>query len=150
MPQTDGDSLELGSMINPATDKMAAYEELWTDFEIPPSLRYSVVLKTDGKRWEQGEKGMVVRVGEWCQGIITDAAGFCTVERWELSSVDNDNNGEGDVDEEVAWVGNWKRVARLGDGYLPCAPTIGKVDLKEGEEVDGTGGRWVVVESFSW
>ncbi|KAI9775169.1 MAG: hypothetical protein M1835_005912 [Candelina submexicana] len=149
-PQPNLDSLETGSMINPATGQMAAYEELWRDIEIPCSLQCSVVLETRNKDSEKGERGMIVRVGGWCQGVVTDTNGRCTIERWRFVGSDGGGIGSSDEHEAEAWVGDWRRVARLGDANLPCVFTFDETDLREGSEVKGTNERWAVIESSSW
>ncbi|KAI9719800.1 MAG: hypothetical protein M1812_003289 [Candelaria pacifica] len=149
-PQANGDSLETGSMINPATGEVAAYEELWTELEVPPSLHFSVVLKTRTKNWEGGERGMIVRVGGWCQGILTDTNGRCTIERWRFGGHDCEEEYSSERGEAEAYIGNWKRVARLGEATLPCVTTFGEFDLREGETVNETEERWIVVESSGW
>ena len=75
-PLENGDVLEKGAMPRPGTGAVTEYEELWRDLDVAPAWRRSVVWVLDGR------KGMVIRVGEWMEGILRDEMGI-TVERWE-------------------------------------------------------------------
>lgn len=80
--------LERGAMINPETGKVEDYEELWEDLEVrmregkENESFISWVLKTKGHGGEQ--KGMVIRIGEWIQGVMRRGDEF-SVARWEWS-----------------------------------------------------------------
>ena len=122
-PCADGRTVERGAMVNPATGRRQEYEECWTDEEGEGVV---VLVLEDG-----GAKGMVVRVGGWCQGIIKVVRGGeaeVSVERWKR--------------EEH---GGWKRVVRLGRLWLPCAVTWER-GMRRGGEVKYHGFEWRVVE----
>lgn len=160
-PQADGaHTLEKGRMENPATGAMGEYEELWVDGQVqvvPDSVTGSSegaegveggAPEGDGRRWSivlelsdeaHGAKGMVVRVGQWCQGIIK-VRGEVAVERWQWSA---EHTPTGDK-------GGWKRVARLGRLFLPCARAFDAGGVMEGSKVKYGDYEWTVSEVFSW
>jgi len=129
-----GDILEVGQSVN-KDGSIRRYEELWGD--VPVELvgeeeeYVSVVLKVEDT--DAGVRGCVVRVGQWCQGILK-VAGEVTVERW-------------------AWVGGeWERVARLGMGELEgaIAVTFDAEHLRHGGRILVEGMEWDVVEVHRW
>ncbi|KAL1306035.1 hypothetical protein AAFC00_004163 [Neodothiora populina] len=149
--------LERGEMVNPATGKMTAYEEFWADY--PAGYVRESGEEEQGKRWsvvvaleeaDAGVKGLVVRVGEWCQGIIRVGDEIC-VERWRWSSTsasDPASGERGGGEEEID--NGWRRVARLGRLFLPCALTFMPAGLKEGSKVTYGDYKWEAQEVFSW
>ncbi|UNI15939.1 hypothetical protein JDV02_002423 [Purpureocillium takamizusanense] len=139
--QPDGTTLETGSMVNPATGLVTAYEEVWEDEEpVVPSFSRAgsstsaisppllcVVLEMDQQG--QGGQGMVVRLGRWCQGFVR-AGEDIALERWLWS--------EG--------TGGWRREARMGNLFVACEVALQEGrDFKVGEAV-GEDGAWKVVE----
>ncbi|PNY25004.1 Uncharacterized protein TCAP_05086 [Tolypocladium capitatum] len=132
--QADGSTLETGSMMNPATGRVAPYEEVWDD-EVPtppppsPTGRGAVncvVLELDdGER-----RGRVVRLGRHCQGFVRVGEGIA-LERWEWL------HGPG-----------WTRTVRMGDLAVPCRHVL--QDDDRGFEVGDAAGTghdgWKVVE----
>lgn len=81
--QHDGLTWEKGIMEHPKTRKLTPYEEVWEDFAPAKDaagnmIALTLVYTETGNR----SKGMVIRVGDWIQGILRDAAGNITVERW--------------------------------------------------------------------
>ncbi|KAL2111087.1 hypothetical protein VUR80DRAFT_288 [Thermomyces stellatus] len=81
-----GTELETGRMVNPATGVEADYEEAWVSAEVLVTGSQSegrpvtaVVQTCDDERQV---RGMVVRVGQFCQGILRVGEAV-TVERWE-------------------------------------------------------------------
>ena len=168
-PLPNGDVLERGTQAHPITGKQCEYEELWTDLKVEGvagerndlnddnrqgggeggggggggegsnKKRVSVVIKAEDA---QGKVvGMVVRVGKWVQGVMRNTDGTLGVERWCCGK-----HGQGQGEEE------WKCVAQVGDGMMPCPMTFGgaAVFLKEGQGVPGSGGVWTVVEICRW
>ncbi|KAK8194183.1 hypothetical protein M8818_007371 [Zalaria obscura] len=138
--QPDGvHALEVGSMVNPDTGKMQQYEEFWRDERAElagdgggKGKRACVVLTLEDEA--AGARGVVVRVGQWCQGILK-VKGEVTVERW-------------------GWVGGekggWKRVVRLGRMFLPCALAFEVGRVVEGSKVSYGDYRWTVTEVSEW
>ena len=149
-------TLEFGEGVNPFTGNMWAYEEFWTDLEVegtpkegdldPP--KWSVVLRLEAL--EHGVRGLVVRVGRYCQGIVMKGEDW-SVERWEWSESGEEEAGgeeaEKDVEKEV---GGWKRTVKIGDHFLPCAMTFQPEILKEGGTVRYYDYVWVCEERVAW
>lgn len=154
LPDEGGElALEKGRMVNPATGLMADYEEMWR--EVTPKLVQStedimengaltsdsaansgqhtcvVLLLQDD---ESQSRGMVIRVGHFCQGILRTGP-HVTLERWEWTT-------EGD----------WRRKMRTGDFWLPCGAVMADADsgrLVEGGEVREKENVWKCIE-LSW
>jgi len=147
--QPDGKTLERGEMVNPATGTMQAYEELWRDEEVHlvpgEDKKWSVVLVLQDE--VNGVKGMVVRIGKWCQGILKvvsqgeegNEISETSVERWLW--VDGSMDGSN---------GNWKRVMKLGRLFLPCSLTFEPERIADGSQIAFGDYKWVVEETFSW
>lgn len=123
-PQPDGSTLEIGSMVNPDTGRDTPYEEIWDDEDPQPTTSEQVcaVLKyEDGK-----DRGMVVRLGRYCQGFLKTSSNM-SLERWEWQ------------DSRAV------RTVRIGSEELPCGETLTRV-YKLGEEVTIGSKKWTVVE----
>ena len=116
-PQADGSTLEKGHMVNPATGRDTEYEEVWVSEEIlavpafpggeksfsgDDAKPLCVVLEM--QRDEEGRRGMVVRLGQYCQGLARTGEGEAdvTLERWKW-------------EEGIGWV----RTVRMGRAELP-------------------------------
>ncbi|KAM0324879.1 hypothetical protein ACHAQA_007845 [Verticillium albo-atrum] len=124
-------TLETGRMVNPDTGIDTPYEEVWRD----PS-----VSGVEGRKakcyvlvWDEGPaaRGMVIKLGRWCQGIIRDGDDV-RAERWEWRA------GPG-----------WRRSKRVGDGTgMPCGVLLERdVKLERGNKFEHEGRRWVVAEA---
>ena len=142
--QEDGDILERGQNVDAETGEVKKYEELWHDVGIQHvgdnQTDVSIVLKTE--EINRNTRAMIVRVGDWCQGILK-VGDAVTVERWHWTPAATRHlagNSEG----------NWKRIARLGNGNLPCAVTFEAKDLEEGKRITAEALEWEVVELFHW
>lgn len=137
--QLGGDILECGESLDRTTGEVKRYEELWGDV---PVLRVgngnveegghvSVVAKAEDA--ERRIRGMVVRVGDWCQGILKEGEDV-TTERWHWT--------EG---------GGWERIARLGRGcLLHCALILDESMIEEGKRYGNEGLEWDIVEFYHW
>lgn len=151
----NGDVLETGSSVDPETGEERGYEELWGEIPLDTYTRGGgdgdgdgdgndargrgddgqggVVLKLDdvggGYAGRERARGMVIRIGGWCQGVLRMGEGF-TVERWERGGV------------------GWERIFREGVGEVPCGVVCEGVGEggREGEVVEFGGGVWRVVE----
>jgi hypothetical protein len=136
-PQPNHTTLELGAMFNPLTDSEQAYEEVWVDYSASAveGSRWSIVV--DLEDFEHKAKGRVVRVGEHCQAILK-VGDQVTVERWKFEVPDKDSKGD------------WKRVARLGDLFLPVSLAFKPQSLIEGNTLTYGDYNWVVKEVYSW
>ncbi|GAB7351392.1 hypothetical protein MBLNU459_g2069t1 [Dothideomycetes sp. NU459] len=155
--QPDGvHTLERGEMIDPTTGRLTRYEEKWADARVEVTevdaaggggggggggeggKRWSVVLGLDDEA--AGAKGVVVRVGQWCQGIIK-VRGEVSVERWRWA-VEETSDG--------SRKGDWKRVAKLGRLFLPCSFAFRPEMIAEGNTAQYGDYKWEVKEVFSW
>ena len=134
-------SLEKGRMVNPDTGRMTEYEEIWRDVDavgIPEDVgdegagaedewKVSAVLILDEP--EQRARGMVIRIGQYCQGVLRVKGEF-SLERWE-------------------WVGEekgWERKVKMGSLFLPCGPAMDVLGMGVGSQVKHGDFRWEVVE----
>lgn len=143
-PQSDGTVLEIGNMVNPATGIATDYEEIWADLpataigdaDADAKARWSIVLDLDDEA--HGIRGRIVRIGQWCQGVVK-AQGEVCCERWQWVE-----------DEGAENKGSWKRVARLGRLFLPCSVAFRPEEIEEGSKVSYGDYKWEVKEVFSW
>lgn len=158
-PQPNGDVLEKGTTVNPATGGLLEYEELWSDLDIRTigveAKRVCIVLKAEAEN--QVNKGMVIRIGGWCQGILQSGEDI-TVERWQWvnQTESGANNGsmtharQEDTSAKDEKEGNWERVVRLGNHNLPCGVTFEPDLLGDNAKVDFGNLEWKVVENYRW
>lgn len=136
-PQSDDRTLETGRMVNPATGRLTDYEEVWSDID-PLQVRSDggsqqqqqtgcVVLEL--KNDEQGQRGMLVCLGEYSQGVVRVGDQFAA-ERWLLED------------------GKWQRKFRVGDLNLPSPEVLCRGPLSLGRKVfsEDHSGSWSVVE----
>lgn len=122
-PQSDGTTLEIGQMVNPDTDIVTAYEEIWDDEDIPSSdsAQVCVVLK-----YESGnDKGLVIKLGKYCQGLM-NIAEQTSLERWKWD------------DQPVCTV-------KIGTEEFPAKLAMEK-NFILGESIQVAGRSWQVVE----
>ncbi|KAI9837154.1 MAG: hypothetical protein M1837_003115 [Sclerophora amabilis] len=176
-PQPSGSILEKGEMINPHTGKLTEYEELWADEE-PQATGYDcqrvsavLVMECESNAGAPGTRGMVIRVGQWCQGIMVgggeaeNGGGRAVdIERWTwvpsalepAVAPDGEGGTEGSREperEEAKRDGDWERIAKIGSRFLPCsllfdAGEAGNVE--EGNVVEAGEATWKVVEKYLW
>lgn len=125
-------TLERGRMVNPANGQMTDYEECWVDVQPLATMKLSggsvevavLVMQDD----EHHEKGMVVRVGHLCQGVVRGGETFA-LERWAWEE------GSG-----------WRRVVRMGDLWMPCGVAMDRDKLVLGGKVSYGEQKWTVME----
>lgn len=155
--QPDGTSLETGRMPRSADihSPIVGYEESWVDLPLKGDAQgrvYSVVLQLgsgaerDGRAYaDQGggssssadasgpiPRGIIVRVGDRCQGIMRTSAtelDAITVEGWCRKEEDE-----------------WVREVRVGDGFLPCGVAFEPRRVEVGSEIKYGEMRWKVTE----
>ena len=147
-PQADGDVLEKGNMQNPSTGQSCEYEEVWHDLEIRmlkgESQRVCIVLEADFP--STGTKGMLMRIGDWCQGILKTTQGM-TIERWQWLHTESPHGDQGhDSISEVKWT----RLAKFGSGSLPSPIMLSLRNLVDGSKVESGGIEWSLVENYQW
>ncbi|MCJ1415738.1 hypothetical protein MMC32_002071 [Xylographa parallela] len=132
--QENGDVLECGQNIDADTGEVKKYEELWHDVGVQlvgqEKHHVCVVLMADDK--SHNTKGMIVRVGNWCQGILK-VGEETTVERWQWSHGDQ-----------------WQIVAKLGQKSLICETTFHGTSLEIGKVIRHHDLDWKTVELYTW
>ena len=148
-PQPDGSTLEKGRMVNPPTGHETDYEELWRSETIeavpcgPPGMGTGagdaavvcvvLQLQLDEQDSSPAKRGMVVRLGQYCQGLLRNGKGpeDVTVERlrWDAANA------------------CWNTVFKVGHGKMPTDFAIYfgheacvRDEVKDGRHV------WKVVE----
>ena len=140
----DGRFLEVGFAFHPHLGRVAGHEELWRDVDVLSTegsgRKRCVVLRC--KDAARGVRGVVVRVGQFCQGILM-VGGEVTTERWEGEVF---TEGVGEKEEKA----KWKRTARSGLGWLPCSVTWRNEKVVLGGKVVFKGFEWVVEEVWEW
>lgn len=125
-------TLEKGRMVNPETGLETDYEEIWVDEEprpVPSDLgKQVVVLDFQGR--DESQRGRVVKVGRFCQGLLRDGDAI-TAERWEWQ----ESKG-------------WWRSKKMGHGDdLPCEKVLRDWDGSEGATFKHDGRTWTVIEA---
>lgn len=171
--QPNGDVLEQGKMTEPGTGVVTAYEELWGDLAVEiigqEQAFASVVLRTQDDR--VGARGMVVRVGGWCQGILK-VGNDITIERWhwipsssKLSRDTADDEPDKGKSAATQWSGtalkdpfliekprqgDWERVVRLGSHFVPCAVSFNPALIESHGVVEVGDAKWEIIENYHW
>ena len=144
-PQPNGDVLEQGTQIHPVTGFECRYEELWGDVEVnvvkDGEKRVSMVMKVDDE--DRNARGLVVRVGQYCQGILKIGSEL-TLERWEWM------NSESPVEpQSESSSGGWRCKLKIGDGSLPCDKAM--IDgVHNGATIRSGALEWRVIEVYYW
>lgn len=137
---------EVGKMIRPETGDVTPYEEIWKDVDIRKIEGWGVsaVAKLDVP--DKGVKGMIIRIGQWCQGIVMKGT-RCTVERWEYIL------GDRRPGEDHAR-GQWKLIARAGTTNIPTEILRDVNDpgllAEEDNSFEREDGVWWVTEVDDW
>lgn len=141
--QENGRVLEQGTMVDPNTGKEESYEELWE--EVPTeklssgnNARVCMVLRTEDQ--EKMSRGMVIRLGDYCQGILK-SQGRVIVQRWKWNF---SNRADGS--------GSWRNVLTIGTNSknLPCDDFLDLETPNEGQEIKFADTTWTVVEVSTW
>ncbi|KAI9820194.1 MAG: hypothetical protein M1827_005816 [Pycnora praestabilis] len=148
-----GDVVERGTMIDPETGMVGAYEECWRDLVIQSvsreeeGKRVGVVLRTvEGDEHGSGVsgvsvRGMIIRVGDWCQGLLK-IGDEVTVERWKYVSAGGTNlaaSSSSSISHDhhpSLGPGVTKRadgVTVVNGSMAPLTPLIENSGLKEGD-----------------
>ncbi|KAM3421565.1 hypothetical protein BST61_g1952 [Cercospora zeina] len=142
-PMPDGRCLESGEMADSVTGKLVSYEEMWRDVEASvcgekdggvKCLVLQMECETGGEK-EEKARGMVIRLGQFCQGVVRVGEAFA-LERWVWEEEAAEKGGRG-----------WRRQVRMGDLFLPCGPAMEHFDrLKVGGKITYGGAEWQVME----
>lgn len=137
----DGTTLETGRMVNPATGVQTDYEEVWESVEALPGVDMAAPDRAQGVfcavvRLDEpsGRRGMVIRLGQFCQGILV--GDDVHVERWEWT-------------EE----GGWQTTFSVGLEVEELHSVIGRLtnpsrgeNYRQGSKMRVGDGDWEVVE----
>jgi hypothetical protein len=80
----NGDVLESGVMMNPASGIVEPFEEIWRDEEVIDGTRVLVLVKRSQSEGEKGEnlEGVWVLVGSVAQGVVRSDDGKVSACRW--------------------------------------------------------------------
>ncbi|KAK0715470.1 hypothetical protein B0H67DRAFT_645217 [Lasiosphaeris hirsuta] len=139
LPQPDGTVLEKGRMVNPTTGRETDYEEVWHSDTIDAVHGATVCIVLKLQRDEEDssplERGMVVRLGQYCQAIVRKGPGDgdVTVERLKWD----------DATEE------WVKQVRIGDAEVPTDfATYFGIEAMVGDNILVGEDVWTVVEKF--
>ena len=152
----DGTVLEEGLNVHPKTGKETRYEELWRD--IPVDLlgkkqsKHSIALRAEDP--EQNIKGLVIKIGGWCQGIM-HKDGKLTIERWQRKPELDDEADETykiNWDDPLRTRNNFVRTFKIGAERLYCREACGNTNGKIGMNRTQTyhGIEWRVIEEYYW
>ncbi|EIW51559.1 uncharacterized protein TRAVEDRAFT_67718 [Trametes versicolor FP-101664 SS1] len=120
--------IERGRMAHLDTGEVRAYEEAWRAVPVLPDesgKRIAVLLEMRRDGGDMTRRGTVVRVGQYCQGIVRDG-GDISVQRWLWTA------------------GAWANVGQVGGFDIPCDATWAVV--QEGDTVERSGAVWDVKE----
>ena len=150
----DSTVLEEGASIDALTGAPVRYEELWEDLPVDQigkkGNRSSIVLRVDDS--VKNIKGLLVKVGSWCQGIVKNGGGL-TVERWQRQP--KEENGHDRLttgwDESTRTHNDWVRLFKIGSGFIPSSAVLSETKGKLGlhAQVKAQDGiEWNVVEEY--
>ena len=146
----ENEFLEKGRMLN-EKGIMQDMEELWRDFtpqRLPGEAKaLSIALTAENK--VLGSKGMVIRIGGWCQGIIRASNGEIGIERWRFSSGGLLDGLVKRYDDSASpqQEGKWHKIFKLGKMSLPCeSACLKSYELQEGDSITHGGLKWTVIE----
>jgi len=133
-PREDSNEvLEKGAMVNPSTEKLTEYEELWQDLHpvrVGDEKEFvSWVLKTENSN--RNIRGMAIRIGEWIEGVLRIDDQISVV-RWQWST------GKG-----------WERLLAIGQLQLN-QDVFSEKEIFLGQVFAGDGLTWDCIESFRW
>ena len=133
--QDNGEILEAGRMVNPATGREEVYEECWVDVEIleGDNTGWVARLQSEGNR----VRGVVVRLGGWLQGFLRRDE-ECVVGRWSYDASNEEHKPQ-----------HWDVLVIIGD--LELSESLFKQGrLEIGEKIAGKDGVWECIESWDW
>jgi hypothetical protein len=146
-------TLEFGHMYHPSVKEVRSHEEMWFDPAVTSTSR-------DGKKRcvvlrccddVGGVRGVVVRLGKWCQGVVKVGNGGVTCERWEWEGTGGiSQDGGADKGDDGEEADQWKRVARIGELMVPCGVAFRHEVLQMGGRIKYGEYEWVVEEVWEW
>ncbi|KAF2761239.1 hypothetical protein EJ05DRAFT_497789 [Pseudovirgaria hyperparasitica] len=158
-PQRDSNiSYEYGAMVNPATNEMTDYQEVWRDLDClsldTDGMKSCSVLTTENT--EHKIRGIIIRVGQYCQALLK-VGDEINVERWHYTprrpeSPYSDPFQDDDSQDStfVGRSGDWTRQLKLGSRFLPCVVTFQDENNSVGDKITRGDFEWTIVEKEEW
>ncbi|KAN0117931.1 hypothetical protein V8E51_003908 [Hyaloscypha variabilis] len=131
--QENGEVLEVGRMVNPATGKEESYEECWIDVDLQAEDNVGWVIRVQNE--VEGVRGVVIRVGAWIQGVLRRDGEFA-LRMWKHDASKNEGGSK-----------RWNVLVRIGDLEVP-ERLFEDVKVEVGETIGGKDGIWDCVESW--
>ena len=173
----NGDCIEVGMMQNPKTGKVEMYKEYWTSPNVTGKLQLGpcVVAKamppqnnyeTEQTPSQNGSGGLIIRIGNYCQGIMLQQSGghkgrpmvadTVLVERWTRGLVHAGENSSTSATQEQystatssGWDQDWRGNTPSDTGIsMPCMWVLDDA-RKVGDEIVVKGTTWTIVEASS-
>ncbi|GJE85213.1 hypothetical protein PsYK624_012910 [Phanerochaete sordida] len=131
----NGDELETGEMLNPATGATEPYEEVWREEDVVPGTKVVALqlvdVHPDGSPGPV--RGVFVQVGDWAQGVVRTPHGVSARRRH--------------------YVDSWRTVAAHGPDAAVMLPLDGGVEHDTATyvpTVHDADVQWTVVENYTW
>jgi hypothetical protein len=129
----NGEVLEVGRMVNPATGKEEIYEECWINVDLQAEDDVGWVVRVQNE--VQGVRGVVIRVGAWIQGVLRRDGDF-VLGRWRHDASKNEGGSR-----------RWNVLVMIGDLEVP-ERLFEDVKVEAGETIGGKDGIWDCIESW--
>lgn len=151
----NGDCIEVGTMENPKSGQQEMYKEYWTS--PPPDLDVGLlrrspclVAKTIASSPNLDTTGVIIRIGDHCQGIFRTASpdtyNEVLVERWiKLSAERNPALSKSHDATEASWLKDGHSNTSQEEAALPCMWLCAD-ERSIHDEVVAKGVTWKVVE----
>jgi hypothetical protein len=130
---SNGDVMEVGTVER--NGKTHMFKEYWIGPKPEAKQLPCVVIETKGGNDDEALIGMVIRIGDFCQGIIQDKGKEMLLERWEF------------IGQEGKWARDTRSKTSVSEEetMLPCKWAIGEV-RSLGDSIFIDGRRWEVTE----
>lgn len=128
----NGDELETGAMLNPASGRVEPYEEVWREEDVVPGTKV-VALKLADRDRDGAVRGVFVQVGDWAQSVIRTEHGVSARRRH--------------------FVDSWRTVAAYGPHIDAMLPLDGELEHDTSTYVTRVNNdrvHWAVVENYTW
>ena len=154
--QEDGSVLEKGVNVDVDTGMEEHYEEMWENLPVEAfgATQKRSCVAVEAYHPENHIRGLVVKVGGWCQGIVKKHHDL-TVERWRHQTPDSFTEKKSSsiirTNESTQTRKDWVRVFRAGAGTLPCEVVCSHSEEALGYDStfsDGSGIAWRIIEEY--
>ncbi len=169
--------MEVGVGQNPKTGKVEMYKEYWTSpvvtgkTHLMPCMVAKAITpqhhhETQQASLQNGNGGLIIRIGDFCQGIMQQQSGgheggpmiadAVLVERWTRAVMHAGEKSSTTAMEEQSntaassgWVQDWRSNTPPDTGIsMPCTWVVDD-DRKVGDEIVVKGTTWAIVEASS-